>query len=175
MQAQQELYTFNQVAAIYHCNTRTVRNWYKLHCEAINKKSYGRMVQSTRKFTEDEVEVLASYGTKVAHTETVIEPEVVEPGQLIQATEVDEQSSALFNFNIGTLQINLRNTDTGKLENQTDQLKQVTQRAFTALSNIMTNDLAAEVKQAMVQNRHAVAGMQAQASTEVVKHLNVGQ
>ena len=165
--------TVKDIAKHYAVTDRSVRNWLKdarkdLGIESLGSYEKGRLV-----FSPDEVEILAGYGSKVAGSEPVTEiltPEL-EPDQIIDINPKQSQAPALVMFNIQNVTIQSRRTDTTALDTEADQLLELTQRAFAAISQDMADDLIGCVRTAKAQNRHAILGAQAAASTAAVKEL----
>lgn len=165
--------TVKDIAKHYAVTDRSVRNWLKDARKELGSDSLGSYEKGRLVFNPSEVEILAGYGSKVAGSEPVTEvltPEI-EPDQIIDVVPKQSQATALMTFNIQNLTIQTNRTDTTDLDMHGDQLLEITQKAFSVMTQDMADDLKGLVRTAKAQNRHAVLGAQAAASTAVIQEL----
>lgn len=163
--------TIKDIAKTYGVTDRTVRNWLKEARKALGKDGIGTYEDGRLVFLPDEVEALISYGGK-----TVAEPvvEVLTPEVEPCAAEIQpyqREASPIINFNIERLHVQTNQMDTTTLDLLGDQHLGVAQENFQGIAKLLRDDLVGTVRQAKAQNRAAVMGAQAYASTEAVKEL----
>lgn len=164
-------FTFKQIANIHGKTARTVRNWWSQHKEATGQE-LGEIVKSSRKFTSEECEILASYGVKnQTSLEAEIVDEVVDPQEVTSIVPVDSAAKGLLSFNITSVTLHTRNEDITNLETQADTFDAITRKALKAAGRYLADDIKGGLRLAAAQNRHAIAGLQAQAATEAIKDL----
>jgi hypothetical protein len=166
--------TIVQIAKAYGVSDRTVRSWLKEARKVLGSDGIGRYEGGKLAFTPDEVKTLASYGRQSAPgaepVAEVLTPEL-EPDSVLDVAPVQSQAGPLVMFNIKHLTVQTRQTDTTSLDTEADQLQALTQNAFGALARHLADDLTGLVRTAKAQNRHAVLGAQAAASTAAIQEL----
>lgn len=111
----------------------------------------------------------AKYPTQAEVVEAEIE---AVDGQL---TRIDSTANPLVPIHIGTLNLNIHQANTGQLEAETAQFHQVSAAALQGIGQFIQADLTSTVQSAVAQNRHAVAGLNAQAAANLANGLGKPQ
>lgn len=166
--------TIKDVSNAYRVTDRTVRNWLKVARKELGKNGIGSYEDGRLVFTPEEVSTLASYGGR---SEALPAVEVLEPEFEPQSAEIQpyqREAAPIITFNIQSVHVRSNRMDTTGLDIQGDQHQEVAQQNFQGLAGILRDDLVGLVRQAKAQNRAAVMGAQAYASTEAVKELDGG-
>jgi transposase-like protein len=166
--------TIKQIAKAHGVSDRTVRAWLTQARKVLGNDGIGGYEDGRLVFTSDEVNTLASYGRQaVPGSEPSVEvltPDI-EPDQVLAIEPVQSQAPALFSFHIEHLTIQTPRTDTTAIDTQADQYQAISQNAFGAIAQHLTDDLVGMIRTAKSQNRHGVLGAQAMAGTAAIKEL----
>ena len=163
--------SIKQVATAHGVSDRTVRNW--LVAARKDGKSLGIMRSGKLFFAADEVFQLSSYGRQPDEHE-VVEPEFVDD---FESQMVVHRPSAggLVPINIQNLTINITQANTALLERETVHYQGVNAAGLNAIGEYIQADLNTTVHHVVAQNRHAVAGLAAQASVSLANSLGKPQ
>ena len=81
------------------------------------------------------------------------------------------RTNPLVPIEIGTLNINITQANTRQLEDETARFHQVSAAALQGIGEFIQADLVGSVHSAIAQNRHAVAGLNAQAASNLANSL----
>ncbi len=81
------------------------------------------------------------------------------------------RTNPLVPIEIGTLNINITQANTRQLEDETARFHQVSATALQGIGEFIQADLVGSVHSAIAQNRHAVAGLNAQAASNLANSL----
>ena len=96
-----------------------------------------------------------------------VEPETV-GGQI---ERVESRTNPLVPINIENLTVNITTANTGQLNDETAQFRQVNAAALQGIGQYLQADLVATVQSQVAQNRHAVAGLGATAAVNLANSL----
>jgi hypothetical protein len=97
----------------------------------------------------------------------VIEPEIFETAMVLHSPA----ASGIVPINIANLTINLTQANTQALDQQAAHFHNVTSQGLAAIGEYLQADLVTTVHHTIAQNRHAVAGLAAQAAVNLANGL----
>jgi len=164
--------SIKQVANTYGVTDRTVRNWLELARKELG--NLGTLRSGKLLFTEDEVAKLASYGRQ--SDPEVIEPELIDSGKFESEMVVHSPSAGgIVPINIQNLTINITQSNTARLERETVYFQEVNATGLRAIGDYIQADLNTTVQHVVAQNRHAVAGLAAEATVALANNLGKSQ
>jgi transposase-like protein len=124
------MYTKRDIAKLYGVTPRTVSNWLSRAREDHGENFPGNYEGNAIAFTDDQIEVLLEYSNKAemniaAPQSRVIVPDidVVKESQALalHSPQVEQARSLVVNFNIQSVPVAKRHTDTTQLEANTDR------------------------------------------------------
>ncbi len=88
-----------------------------------------------------------------------------------QIQRFDSRTNPLVPIHINTLNLNITQANTRQLEDETARFHQVSATALQGIGEFIQADLVGSVHSAIAQNRHAVAGLNAQAASNLANSL----
>lgn len=166
--------TVKDIANHYAVTDRSVRNWLKDARKDLGKDSLGSYEKGRLVFSPEEVEILATYGSKVAGSEPVVEvldPEMVAPAESIALDIRPVEAAPIVNFHFHEIKVQTNPADTTNMEIQTDQFNNITSQNFGAIQQLLINQAVGELHTAKTQLSHGIAGMKAMALTEAIRQV----
>lgn len=171
MQSDSRNHTFKSIARDFQVSKRTVINWFNSFKESNGGRELGVNIDNARRFTDNEVDLLISHAGRSPVSQEVEAELVPEAEGLVKVDAPSTVGGAIVNFNFRQVNIRVANTDTTQLETEAERMHLITAQAFGKLSQVLTADLVSHVNLALEQNRHAVAGIQAKASTDALNQV----
>ncbi|MEB3313632.1 MAG: hypothetical protein VKL98_05750 [Cyanobacteriota bacterium] len=100
------------------------------------------------------------------------EPEVIEPEVFETAMVLHSPAAAgIVPIQIENLTINLTQANTAALDQESAHFHQVTSQGLAAIGQYLQADLVTTVHHTVAQNRHAIAGLAAQAAVSLANNL----
>jgi hypothetical protein len=166
--------SIKDIAKHYGVTDRSVRNWLKDARKELGNDFLGSYEKGRLVFSPDEVETLASYGSKVSGSEPVtelIEPEFDVPEDAVALDIRPIQAAPIVNFHFHAIKIQSNPVDTTAMEIQTDQFNQVTAQNMGAVQQLLIDQAVGELHTAKTQISHGIAGMKAMALTEAIRQV----
>lgn len=100
-------------------------------------------------------------------TTEVLEPEVFETAMVLHSPA----ASGIVPIQIENLTINLTQANTQALDQESAHFHQVTSQGLAAIGQYLQADLVTTVHHTVAQNRHAIAGLAAQAAVNLANGL----
>lgn len=170
--------TIKDIAKHYAVTDRSVRNWLKDARKALGNDFLGSYEKGRLVFSPEEVETLASYGSKTAGSEPVVEvldPEMVAPSESIALDVRPIEAAPIINFHFHEIKVESNPVDTTNMEIQTDQFNAITSQNFGAIQQLLINQAVGELHTAKTQLSHGIAGMKATALTEAIRQVAAPQ
>ena len=97
----------------------------------------------------------------------VLEPEVFNTAMVLHSPA----AAGIVPINIANLTINLTQANTAALDQESAHFHQVTSQGLAAIGQYLQADLVTTVHHTVAQNRHAIAGLAAQAAVTLANDL----
>jgi hypothetical protein len=177
--------TTKKLAAELGCTPQAINKAIHKACEAenIDPELFGQRDphdKRIRTFTPSEVTLILKHAPKpkkssesssesILNLAPIVETDAIAPpipGGLVVRT-----AAPLMGFNVQTLNVNVLVNSTQALDEQTTGFNQLTAQALGALRQLTKDELQSDIAQMRAQGKHAIAGIQASATVEVVQEL----
>ncbi|MEO0986872.1 MAG: hypothetical protein AAFY20_15150 [Cyanobacteria bacterium J06639_14] len=171
----QRIHTITSITNEVGRDRKTVQRWVaKAKAESTALSEFGEMRGGTRYFNDTERNLITSYKCdRVSAKEVEVIPGAeYQPFEHQSAiTRASNVAAPLVPINIESLNITIQTSNTAQLEGETLQFQGVNAQGLGAIGELIQADLRTTVHNTIAQNRHAVAGMSAKASVDLVNEL----
>ncbi|MGI8933047.1 MAG: hypothetical protein ACR2FS_03135 [Phormidesmis sp.] len=143
---------------------RTVQRWVA-KCGDI-----GALKNNVPHFSEAEKVQILSHQSNRA-TEETIEAELVEPGAIELHTSAGSAAAPLVQFNIQTVNIQIRASETEALNQQSAQFKEVSHLSAKAIADAISAEFNADLAQVRARQKNLINGIEAQALANAAQQI----
>lgn len=145
---------------------RTVQRWVS-KCGDI-----GILQEGTRYFSDvEKVQILSHQSARKADAEETIDAELIEPGAIELHQSAGSAAAPLIHFNIESVNIQIKNSETAALDQQSEQFSTVARLSAKAIADAISAEFNADLAQVRARQKNLISGIQAQALANAAKQM----